>query len=102
MNLVAIGIKALQAVGPVTAALPEFKALFDQFIRLVKGDEDQATLKKAYEEILAENTGGHQRLQEMLRRTEASTLTSTTSKPDAEATATDLSGKAAPSNPAKG
>lgn len=92
MSIVAIGIKALQAVGPITAALPEFKALYDQFIRLVKDKDDQETLKKAYDEILAENTGGHTRLQEMLRRSEGPA-------PSVEATARDLTGtKAAPSN----
>lgn len=67
-GLVAIALKALQAIGPITAALPEFKALWEQFTNLVKNEEDQETLKKAYDELLAENTGGHQRLQEMLRR----------------------------------
>jgi hypothetical protein len=70
MNLVAIGIKALQAVGPITAALPEFKALYDQFVNLVKGPKDQETLRKAYDELLAENTGGYARLDEMLRKAE--------------------------------
>lgn len=63
-------IKALQAIGPITAALPEFKALYDQIVGTFKED-DQTTLKKAYDELLAENTGGHVRLQEILRRSEA-------------------------------
>lgn len=69
-GVVAIALRALQAVGPITAALPEFKALWDQFTGLVNNDNDKETLKKAYEELLAENTGGHVRLQEMLRKAE--------------------------------
>lgn len=69
-GFVAIALRALQAVGPITAALPEFKALWEQITGLVKNDDDQATLKQAYEELMAENTGGHARLQEMLRKAE--------------------------------
>lgn len=69
-GVVAIALRALQAVGPITAALPEFKNLWDTFTGLVNNDSDQETLKKAYEELLAENTGGHVRLQEMLRKAE--------------------------------
>lgn len=63
-------LKALQAIGPITAALPEFKALYDQIVETFKGDADQATLKRAYDELMAENSGGHVRLQEMLRKAE--------------------------------
>lgn len=69
-NLIAIAMRGLQAVGPITAALPEFKAMYDQFVDLVKKPADQETLRKAYDELLAENTGGHARLDEMLRRAE--------------------------------
>lgn len=64
-------IKFLQVVGPVTARLPEFKEVYDQIVATFSSDSDQDTLKKAYEELLAENTGGHQRLQEMLRKAES-------------------------------
>lgn len=63
-------LKALQAIGPITAALPEFKDLYDQITKTFKSDADQETLKRAYRELLAENTGGHVRLQEMLRQAE--------------------------------
>lgn len=70
MSVLAVAIRALQAVGPITAALPEFKALYDTLVSLVNGPDDQAALQKAYQEILNENAGGHARLQEMLRRAE--------------------------------
>lgn len=63
-------IKLLQVVGPVVARAPEFKAVFDQIVDTFKGKDDQATLKKAYDELMAENSGGHVRLQEMLRKAE--------------------------------
>lgn len=86
-------IKFLQVVGPVTARLPEFKEVYDQIVATFKKDADQETLKKAYDELLAENTGGHARLQEMLRKA---------SGPDASVVATDLTGtKKAPSTPDK-
>jgi hypothetical protein len=36
-----------------------------------KKDTDQDTLKAAYRELQSENSGGHARLQEMLRQAEA-------------------------------
>lgn len=63
-------LKFLQVVGPLTARAPEFIAIFNQIKSTFKSDTDQATLQKAYEELLAENTGGHARLQEMLRKAE--------------------------------
>jgi hypothetical protein len=65
-------LKLLQAVGPVTAALPEFKQTYDQIVSTFHKSADQQTLKTAYEELQAENSGGHARLQEMLRQAEAS------------------------------
>lgn len=62
-------LKFLQAIGPITAALPEVKNLFDDIVGTFKG-KDQDTLKKAYAELQAENSGGHARLQEMLRKAE--------------------------------
>ena len=63
-------LKLLQAVGPVTAALPEFKSVYDQIVQTFKKDTDQQTLQKAYLELQNENAGGHVRLQEMLRKAE--------------------------------
>jgi hypothetical protein len=62
-------LKMLQAVGPFTAALPEFKAVYDQIVKTFKST-DQQTLKDAYRELQSENSGGHERLQEMLRKAE--------------------------------
>lgn len=64
-------LKLLQAVGPVTAALPEFKSVYDQIVATFKSGADQDTLKKAYQELMNENSGGHARLQEMLRKAQA-------------------------------
>ena len=63
-------IKLLQAVGPITAALPDFKNVYDQIVSTFKSDTDQKTLQTAYQELQAENSGGHARLQEMLRKAE--------------------------------
>ncbi len=106
MFQVAAIMKLLQAVGPITARLPEFKAVYDQIVSTFKGKDDQATLQKAHAELLAENTGGHARLQEMLRKasldeptTEApisSKRTAPTADDAARSRATDLSGKPTP------
>lgn len=67
---VASVLKFLQAVGPITAALPEFKTIYDQIVSTFKKSSDQDTLKTAYRELQSENSGGHTRLQEMLRQAE--------------------------------
>lgn len=63
-------LRLLQAVGPLTAAMPEFKNVYDQIVGTFKKGADQDTLKRAYAEIQAANSGGHARLQEMLRKAE--------------------------------
>lgn len=55
----------LPAVGPVVAALPEFKKVYDQIVDTFKED-DQEVLKSAYEDIMADNDEGHARLQAKL------------------------------------
>jgi hypothetical protein len=50
--------------------LPEFKSVYDQIVGTFKSSADQNTLKQAYQELQAENSGGHARLQEMLRKAE--------------------------------
>ena len=55
-------LRLLPAVGPVVAALPEFKAVFDQLVATF-GDDDQAKLKDAYAALDAENEARHKRLQ---------------------------------------
>jgi hypothetical protein len=64
-------LKLLQAVGPITAAIPEFKKTYDQIVSTFHKPADQETLRTAYQELQAENSGGHARLQEMLRQAEA-------------------------------
>jgi hypothetical protein len=63
-------IKMLQVVGPITAALPQFKEVYDDIVKTFKSDTDQKTLQTAYQELQAGNSGGHVRLQEMLRQAE--------------------------------
>lgn len=58
-------LKLLPAVGPVVAALPEFKKVYDQIVGTFKQD-DQAVLREAYEDLVAENAEGHARLQAKL------------------------------------
>lgn len=70
MFTVAGAIKFLQAIGPITAALPDVKNIWDGIVKTFKSDADQKTLQDAYRELQAENAGGHQRLQEMLRKAE--------------------------------
>ena len=60
-------LKLLPAVGPVIAKLPEFKAVYDQMVATFSAPE-QAQLKEAYDDLIAENDAGHARLQEKLRR----------------------------------
>lgn len=61
-------LRMLQAIGPITAALPEVKAVFDDIVKTFKKPADQKTLQVAYRELQNENNGGHVRLQEMLRK----------------------------------
>lgn len=51
----------LPAVGPVVAALPEFKKVFDEIVGTFKED-DQQVLKEAYADIMADNDEGYARL----------------------------------------
>jgi hypothetical protein len=58
-------LKFLPVVGPVVAALPEFKSIFDQIVGTF-GAHDQTLLKEAYEDLIADNDEGHARLQAKL------------------------------------
>lgn len=60
MNLATI-LDALKAVGPVTAALPAFKALYDAAVGLLK-PQDQQTAKDAYADLMEQNDEGFARL----------------------------------------
>lgn len=65
MNITSI-LALLPAVGPVVAALPQFKKVFDEIVDTFKED-DQATLKEAYEDVMADNDEGHARLKAKLQ-----------------------------------
>lgn len=58
-------LSLLPAVGPVVAALPQFKEVYDQIVATFDTD-DQAVLRDAYEDIMADNDEGHARLQDKL------------------------------------
>ncbi len=58
-------LKLLPAVGPVVAALPEFKAVYEQIVGTFT-NKDQAVLREAYADLIAENDAGHDRLQAKL------------------------------------
>lgn len=64
MDLASI-LKLLPAVGPVVAALPEFKRVYDQMVGTF-GDHDQDVLRGAYADVIADNDEGHERLQRKL------------------------------------
>jgi hypothetical protein len=59
------GLELLSKVGPVVAALPQFKALWDQGVATLH-PKDQPTAKEAYHDLIAENAEGHARLQAKL------------------------------------
>lgn len=59
------GLELLSKVGPVVAALPQFKALWDQGVATLH-PQDQSTAKEAYSDLIAENAEGHARLQQKL------------------------------------
>lgn len=58
-------LRAAQAIGPVLAALPAVRALFDQAAAALS-DDDQATAKEALADLIADNDDGHERLQAKL------------------------------------
>lgn len=59
----------LPAVGPIVAALPEFKAIFDLGVAALK-PKDQDTAKEAYKDMIANNAAGHLRFQQKLAAAE--------------------------------
>lgn len=66
MNLSSL-LKLLPVVGPVIAAAPEFKAVFDQAVSMLH-PKDQDTAKAALADIVANNAEGHARLQDKLAK----------------------------------
>ncbi len=67
MNLATI-LALLPKVGPVIAALPEFKALVEQIIATLASDRDQAELQAAYEAATDDAADAHARLQAIVAR----------------------------------
>lgn len=65
MNPIKI-LELLAAVGPVIAALPAFRAVFDDIVGTF-GETDQTLLKDAYADLMAANDATHARLQDKLR-----------------------------------
>jgi len=63
-NLASV-LRLLPVVGPVIAAASEFKEIYDQLTATFH-EKDQATLKEAYADLIADNDEGHARLQAKL------------------------------------
>ncbi len=55
-------LKLLPVIGPIAAAAPEFEAIFDQIVATFDSDADQATLKEARKDLIADNDEGFARL----------------------------------------
>jgi hypothetical protein len=58
-------LAALPVVGPIIAAAPEFKKLFDEAVATLH-PRDQETAKAALADLMADNDAGHLRLQQKL------------------------------------
>lgn len=63
-NLASV-LKLLEAVGPVIAAAPAFKEIFEDILVTFR-EGDEAVLREAYADLIADNDEGHARLQEKL------------------------------------
>lgn len=61
-------LKLLPAVGPVVAALPEFKKIYDGIVGTFSSDTDQQTLKDAYETAISGAADAHADLQDLVRQ----------------------------------
>lgn len=64
LNLQTI-LASLPAVGPIIAAAPAFKALFDAAVEALS-PEDQATAKEAYELAIDDAEDAHTKLQDLV------------------------------------
>ncbi len=64
MDLATI-LRAAKALGPVLAAVPAVRLVFDQAMRALSTD-DQVAAKEALDDLIADNDDGHRRLQEKL------------------------------------
>jgi len=56
----------LPVVGPVIAAAPQFKALWDEAVSTFAHPADQDTLKSAYDVAVSGADDAHQQLQELI------------------------------------
>lgn len=63
--MLSIILALLPKIGPVAAALPEFKALIDQVLGTLKGN-DQETLKQAYALAIQKSDAAHADLQQLV------------------------------------
>ena len=61
----ASALSFLPVVGPVVAALPEFKKLWDEIVSTFDGS-DQQTLQQAYDLAISEAADAHQDLQDLV------------------------------------
>lgn len=59
-------LSLLPKVGPVVAALPEFKALIDQ-VKSTLSSDDQASLQEAYRLARERSDAAHEDLQALVR-----------------------------------
>jgi len=66
MLTVGLALKALQSVGPVIAALPEFKKLFDAAVSTFDKNADQETLRRAYDLAVDGAADAHADLQKLV------------------------------------
>ena len=63
-------LAALKVVPVAVAALPEFKKMFDDMVDTFDGQDDQETLKSAYDDLMADNDEGFARLDRKLAAAE--------------------------------
>lgn len=67
MNIASI-LALLPKVGPVVAALPEFKRLFDELVGAFDSKADQDDLRAAYELAIDEAAEAHAELSALVAR----------------------------------
>ena len=58
----------LPVVGPVVAALPQFKAIYDELTATFSSHSDQKTLKDAYAVAVSGAADAHNDLQDIITR----------------------------------
>lgn len=66
MNLSTL-LYVLPAIGPVMAALPEFKQLFDE-VKATLSTHDQEVAQNAYDLAITRAGNAHTQLQDLVRR----------------------------------